>query len=1254
MIKKNFIAILFIALLSFVVIGANAATINRTAQTDVQQSAAPTEGSTTTFTRPSGPALVNGTVVLTPSATIGSATVAYSGTPKEGDTLKISTTNTISSLTLSGSTFVGAATSLPLNTSISFIYVADAGHWRPTGVQPGQVGLDNLYTTRLKNSAPVLAQCNGGGDESAMAAATTLATGSGRRSVIRVGDGCQLNNRWTLPSNSFVSIQGPTPGNMDATTAETSGGYSKFAVSSGNVAANSSSGMAIDMNGATEFVMTDMFFGGNSENELVSLIGNSVQNGGCCAKNAVELNNSSFTRARTILGCTIDMATGGSKAGCSTTANTLPRTYKSQMSIYSHAFAQNISDNMVWLNQFSGGGVISMPQFGGAGNQFLGNRMEFGCSNGPCLWYDSPHATGDTGASYHNSGSFDNEQMTEFVFGRSSGYLANDSTFNRPTITNNQLMNASFTRDFDWAKGTGWTIDTGTATAVATATNAALSQVAFVLKGYNYTVSADVVVTSGTLMPSVGGTNGTAISSTGSISQTIVGGASKVVAFTGTGFTGTIDNIIIKPTSRRPIMAIGGGVQAVKSVRFSDFILRDSNNVVDYIAHMNGIGADDAVFISGAFEGSNILGSLNTANGVPNLLGLDTMGTGSGTYTGEFTRRGVPFGIGPASPRKSVVLDMADATNATKAVAFPSGTTAQRGTCDASAVGQQRYNTSTGMMDVCSGATPTWKSLGDIAANSIANYVGGLQLANDITTPNTKFTVGAGTATDDSGSIQMVLPSFIKTTGAWATGSDTGCLDTGTVASSSTYHVFAIARPGQSAVNILCSTSSFAPVMPAGYTYKARIGSILTDGSSNILAFTQRGQKFMLNAMQLAANSVSVGTTAISQTLGFVPSGVKVVPNCQVSISNASPPASLLMTGLDEQADVAPTTTVPFGTAAGFDVQQITTAAGSANTRCPDVVTNSARQVRLRASAASTDVSIIGKGWEDCIGGSCPTAKTVVLTSGTSYTLPADWNPNANTIIAIGAGANGKSGDGVNFGGPGGGGGAIAQIFNLSDAAGASITYAIGAANSGTDTQFKNGSTLVADAANPANSNGGTTANSVGTIEFAGGNGLGGGSFIGGGGGGAASLFGAGLNGTLGTNQLGAGAGGAVGGGSAATAGTSTNGGTGGNGPTGDGGGIGGVAGAVTGQDGFNGGGGGGGFGNFAGNTGGKGGTYATWLGQFGPGGGGGGGSAGGTQGTGGNGGTYGGGGGGGGGFGGSVGGTAGQGLIVIMYYPVK
>jgi hypothetical protein len=115
-------------------------------------------------------------------------------------------------------------------------------------------------------------------------------------------------------------------------------------------------------------------------------------------------------------------------------------------------------------------------------------------------------------------------------------------------IKYNKVINGAFTTDTDWTKGTGWTINTGTGKAVATGVSSTdLEQSIAVVDGCKYILQYTVVVTSGSVTPYVGGTAGTARSTSGTFSELIVGGSSnELLEFRGTSFTGTIDDVSVK------------------------------------------------------------------------------------------------------------------------------------------------------------------------------------------------------------------------------------------------------------------------------------------------------------------------------------------------------------------------------------------------------------------------------------------------------------------------------------------------------------------------------------------------------------------------------------------------------------------------------------------------------------------------------------------------------------------------------------
>ncbi|MGD0184009.1 MAG: fibronectin type III domain-containing protein [Roseiarcus sp.] len=147
------------------------------------------------------------------------------------------------------------------------------------------------------------------------------------------------------------------------------------------------------------------------------------------------------------------------------------------------------------------------------------------------------------------------------------------------------------------------------------------------------------------------------------------------------------------------------------------------------------------------------------------------------------------------------------------------------------------------------------------------------------------------------------------------------------------------------------------------------------------------------------------------------------------------------------------------------------------------------------------------------------------LTSGTTWTVPADWNSVSNTIEALGSGGiDGSSGPGNPYDdGTGGIGGAYSAVSNLSLTPGRSIGYAVGAGGLGptdSDTYFCNatsscgaitGSSVKVGA--QSGTNGGSATNGVGTTKYSGGLGGWDSDDTGAGGGGAAGPHGNGDNG---------------------------------------------------------------------------------------------------------------------------------------------
>jgi hypothetical protein len=218
--------------------------------------------------------------------------------------------------------------------------------------------------------------------------------------------------------------------------------------------------------------------------------------------------------------------------------------------------------------------------------------------------------------------------------------------------------------------------------------------------------------------------------------------------------------------------------------------------------------------------------------------------------------------------------------------------------------------------------------------------------------------------------------------------------------------------------------------------------------------------------------------------------------------------------------------------AADFEVMaeyQVQSTAGSIT--APFTRSNSGdNQMAMATFLASTQTC--QSGYFDTGLGAC----RKLLTSGTTWTVPTNWNSSNNTIEVIGGGGAASDND-ANGGYGGGGGGAYAKKINQLLTRGGSVTIRVGGGGlhaipggMGGDTIF-NGTGTTCDAAqtsevcgqggggapgggNGAGGTGGAAASSVGTASSGGdGGGYGSNGGYGGGGGGAAGPHGAGAAG---------------------------------------------------------------------------------------------------------------------------------------------
>jgi hypothetical protein len=234
----------------------------------------------------------------------------------------------------------------------------------------------------------------------------------------------------------------------------------------------------------------------------------------------------------------------------------------------------------------------------------------------------------------------------------------------------------------------------------------------------------------------------------------------------------------------------------------------------------------------------------------------------------------------------------------------------------------------------------------------LRGYLSGCILSNDGVTPNTKLDVSAGIAMDSTNVFLINLSATVINFGVTGAAG----LDTGSIAASTWYHIYAIAKADGTASAIASTSASTPNPMPTGYIYKRRIGSARADGSAHLLTFNQLGDQFLWLASTLDISAATTSATAALQGL-TVPSGVQVLAEFHAFVRDGGTAAatSVLFTSPDENDQSG-------GTLFDLVTPSVTSAysAGSFRRR-----TNTSGQIRVRSSGTAANVTVYTYGWID-------------------------------------------------------------------------------------------------------------------------------------------------------------------------------------------------------------------------------------------------------------------------------------------------
>lgn len=268
-------------------------------------------------------------------------------------------------------------------------------------------------------------------------------------------------------------------------------------------------------------------------------------------------------------------------------------------------------------------------------------------------------------------------------------------------------------------------------------------------------------------------------------------------------------------------------------------------------------------------------------------------------------------------------------------------------------------------------AADDWKLLNFNIPGSLEvprGYIDGYLLVNG-TDADHDINFGIGIARDSTNvdTIQNsgVIVKEIDGTGGWVVGTTNAgrpaVLDP--LAADTWYHCFVIKDPTLGLVDFGYDTSIVATNLLAeatGYTEFLRIGAVLTDGSANILGFTQVGDAFKWNVPVSQALVSNPGTGVVSHTILGSPLGIKVLAD--MSINFGRPDTSAATAYVISGGDETPTAPV-------LDtVQDVRTRGdGRWTAWVGHVLTSTAKIIKTQQSASNANALITMRchGWQD-------------------------------------------------------------------------------------------------------------------------------------------------------------------------------------------------------------------------------------------------------------------------------------------------
>tara|TARA_Y100000310_G_scaffold225116_1_gene227125 strand:- start:3551 stop:4633 length:1083 start_codon:yes stop_codon:yes gene_type:complete len=260
-----------------------------------------------------------------------------------------------------------------------------------------------------------------------------------------------------------------------------------------------------------------------------------------------------------------------------------------------------------------------------------------------------------------------------------------------------------------------------------------------------------------------------------------------------------------------------------------------------------------------------------------------------------------------------------------------------------------------------------------LVAGMPLGYVYGFQPKHDTDTAH-DILIGVGECREEGDTVSMAHTTAMtkQIDAAFAEGDDAGGMDTGTVANSTLYAIYAIGGSGKTTDFVFSTELNEAtgPTPPTGFTYWRLITYVLTDGSANIRNGTWNGPfEFWFDAQQSVVSDSTI-TDDTAET------GTAVGPPNSILIGNMhiEPSTSNTMSSLD---------IYPIGGTRGTSGQALASAmllsggSSGVNQAAPfEVLTDGSKQFLYKAheSGGTVEVKVQQTGWRINLGVVGPTA----------------------------------------------------------------------------------------------------------------------------------------------------------------------------------------------------------------------------------------------------------------------------------------